>query len=221
MTLEAHVISTTRPLQRLAHRLYRLSLPLFALILLVVIWSAVIYQVGQERASAVKDAVASSQSLARTLADHTGYILRQADHATQLFKLKYEESGATLRLNEFTRRLGLLDSVLPSKLELPIALVDASGHVIDSVHAYMPEHLGEHAFFKALAANPIDTALVDTPTLDAATKKWTIRLGRRLNDGQGRFAGAIIILVDPTYFVDDYDRLRSEEHTSELQSHSD
>lgn len=212
MTLEAHVISTTRPLQRFAHRLYRLSLPLFALILLIVIWSAVIYQVAQERSSAVKDAVASSQSLARTLADHTGYILRQADHATQLFKLKYEESGATLRLNEFTRRLGLLDSVLPSKLELPIALVDASGHVIDSVHAYMPEHLGEHAFFKALAANPADTALVDTPRLDAATGKWTIRLARRLNDGQGRFAGAIIMLVDPTYFVDDYDRLDLDEH---------
>jgi len=212
MTLEAHVISTTRPLQRFAHRLYRLSLPLFALSLLIVIWSAVIYQVGQERTSAVKDAVASSQSLARTLADHTGYILRQADHATQLFKLKYEESGATLRLNEFTRRLGLLDSVLPSKLELPIALVDASGAVIDSVHAYMPEHLAGQALFKALVANPVDTALVDTPTLDVATKKWTIRLARRLNDGQGRFAGAIIILVDPTYFVDDYDRLDLDEN---------
>ena len=53
--------------------------------------------------------MAVSQSLARTLADHTGFTLRQTDHATQLFKLKYEETDGGLRLNEFTRRQGLLD----------------------------------------------------------------------------------------------------------------
>ena len=203
----------TRPLQRLASRLYRFSLvPLFALLLLLVTWGAVIYQVGQEQAGAVRDAVAGSQTLARTLADHTGYILRQTDHATQLFKLKYEESGGSLRLNEFTRRQGLLDSVLPSKLELPIALTDAHGNVIDSANAYFPDQLAHQSFFRALAANPADTALVDTPMLDADSKHWTIRLARRLNDEHGRFAGAIIILVNPKYFVDDYDRLNLDEH---------
>ena len=207
------MISITRPLQRLASRLYSISLvPLFALLLLLVMWGAVIYQVGQEQAGAVRDAVAGSQTLARTLADHTSYILRQTDHATQLFKLKYEESGGNLRLNEFTRRQGLLDSVLPSKLELPIALVDAHGNVIDSANAYFPEKLAHQAFFRALAANPADTALVDTPMLEADSRHWTIRLARRLNDGQGNFAGAIIIHVDPTYFVDDYDRLNLDEH---------
>eukprot|EP01133_Synstelium_polycarpum_P022696 gene22696-27218_t len=212
-SLQAPVISITRPLQRLASRLYRFSLvPLFALLLLLVTWGAVIYQVGQEQAGAVRDAVAGSQALARTLADHTGYILRQTDHATQLFKLKYEESGGSLRLNEFTRRQGLLDSVLPSKLELPIALTDAHGNVIDSANAYFPDQLAHQSFFRALAANPADTALVDTPMLDADSKHWTIRLARRLNDEHGRFAGAIIILVNPTYFVDDYDRLNLDEH---------
>ncbi|NBV18189.1 MAG: PAS domain S-box protein [Janthinobacterium sp.] len=187
-------------------------MPLFALLLLLVTWGAVIYQVGQEQAGAVRDAVAGSQTLARTLADHTGYILRQTDHATQLFKLKYEESGGSLRLNEFTRRQGLLDSVLPSKLELPIALTDAHGNVIDSANAYFPDQLAHQSFFRALAANPADTALVDTPMLDADSKHWTIRLARRLNDEHGRFAGAIIILVNPTYFVDDYDRLNLDEH---------
>ncbi|MGK5079040.1 PAS domain S-box protein [Janthinobacterium sp. HLX7-2] len=207
------MIATTKPLQRLARNIYRISLvPLFALLLLIVMWGAVIYQVGQEQANAMRDAVAGSQSLARTLADHTSFILRQTDHATQLFKLKYEGSDGGLRLNEFTRRQGLLDSVLPSKLELPIALLDAHGKVIDSANAYLPEKLAHQALFRALAANPADTALVDTPMLDAGSKHWTIRLARRLNDAQGRFAGAIIILINPSYFVDDYDRLDLDEH---------
>ena len=34
------------------------------------------------------------------------YLLRQGDHATQLFKLKYEETEGALRLAEYTRRGG-------------------------------------------------------------------------------------------------------------------
>ncbi|WP_327075987.1 PAS domain S-box protein [Janthinobacterium sp. CG_S6] len=184
-----------------------LLLPVFALALLLAMWGAVSYQVGQERATALREAVATSQSLARTLADHTSHILRQTDHATQLFKLKFEESGGALRLNEFTRRGGLLDSVLPSKLDLPIALIGADGAVVDSVNAFMPGAVAGADFFKAHAANPSDTPLFGTPVLEASTKKWLIRSSRRLNDAAGRFAGVVVVMIDPSYFVDDYDRL--------------
>lgn len=202
----------TRTLQRLASRLYNISLlPLFALPLLLAIWGALIYQVGQERAGATRDAVAASQSLARTLADHTAYILRQTDHATQLFKLSHEASGGALPLARFTAPQGLLDSVLPSKLELPIAVTDGLGNIIDSANGYPAGKLAGQPFFRTLAATPGDIALVDTPIVDAASKKWMIRSARRLNDAEGRFAGVIVILVDPTYFVDDYDRLNLDE----------
>ena len=202
----------TRTLQRLASRLYRISLvPLFALPLLLALWGALLYQIGQERAGATRDAVAASQSLARTLADHTSYILRQTDHATQLFKLRHEATGGALTLAQFTRPQGLLDSVLPSKLELPIAVTDGLGNIIDSANGYPAGKLAGQAFFRTLAATPGDIALVDTPVMDAASKKWMIRSARRLNDADGSFAGAIVILVDPTYFVDDYDRLNLDE----------
>lgn len=203
----------TRTLQRLASRVYNISLlPLFALPLLLALWGGLVYQVGQERAGARRDAVVASQSLARTPADHTGYVLRQTDHATQLFKLQYEATGARLSLAQFTRTQGLMDSVLPSKLELPIAVTDALGNIVDSANGHAAGNLAGQPFFRTLAATPGDIALVDTPVLDAASKKWMIRSARRLNDGAGRFAGVIVILVDPTYFVDDYDRLNLDEH---------
>lgn len=212
MTL-ARKPTMTKNLQRLARRVCSISpLPLFALPLLLALWGGLVYQVGQERAAATRDAVAASQSLARTLADHTSIILRQTDHATQLFKLRHEASGARLSLAQFTRPQGLLDSVLPSKLELPVAVTDATGNIVDSANGHASANLGDQLFFRTLATTPGDIALVDTPVLDAASKKWMIRSARRLNDAQGRFAGAIVILVDPTYFVDDYDRLNLDEH---------
>src|SRR5471030_1242259 len=66
-------------------------------------WVTTAYQVNLERDNAHYDAVLHCQSLARTLSEHSSHILRQTEHATQLFKLKYEETGGALRLPEFTR----------------------------------------------------------------------------------------------------------------------
>jgi diguanylate cyclase (GGDEF)-like protein/PAS domain S-box-containing protein len=185
----------------------RMLLPLFGLGLLVAIWSAVLYQIGVERRLAHHGVVAHSQSLARTLADHVSHILRQTDHATQLFKLKFEETGGSLRLPEFTRHNGLMDSVLPSRLDLPVALVDARGKVIDIAHGRFPDNVAGEPFFQALRNGELDVPMFSTPMVEPRTKKWLIQVARRLNTRDGEFAGAVVIHIDPAYFVDDYDRL--------------
>jgi hypothetical protein len=123
-------------------RLYRaILLPAFGAGLLVFMWVAVTYQVQQEKITGRHEAVLHSQSLARTLAEHTTHLLRQTDHATQLFKLKYEETNGGLRLAEFARKNGLLDSLLPTKLDLPMAILDSKGQVIDSMNGYFAPDL--------------------------------------------------------------------------------
>ncbi|WP_343729970.1 diguanylate cyclase [Duganella sp.] len=189
-------------------RLYRaILLPAFGAVLLAFMWAAVAYQVRQEKLTARHEAVLHSQSLARTLAEHTNHLLRQTDHATQLFKLKYEETGGRLRLAEFARKNGLLDSLLPTKLDLPMAILNQEGRVIDSMNGYFDPDLKRTVFFQSHAANPADASLVSTPVVDSRTKKWQIQISRRLNHANGSFAGAILVMMDPAYFVEDYDRL--------------
>ncbi|MQA42163.1 diguanylate cyclase [Rugamonas sp. FT29W] len=189
-------------------RLYRaVLLPVFALALLAAMWAAVTYQIGQEKQTARNEAVLHSQSLARTLAEHTNHLLRQVDHATQLFKLKFEETDGALRLAEFTRRNGLLDSLLPSKLDLPLALLGPDGRLIDSRNGYFAPDQHDQAFFRQHAASPVDTPQVSTPVVEPRTKKWQILITRRLNDHRGEFAGVIMVMVDPASFVEDYDRM--------------
>nr|WP_315256992.1 diguanylate cyclase [uncultured Duganella sp.] len=192
----------------LLRRLYRaILLPAFGVALLAFMWAAVAYQVRQEQHTAHYEAVLHSQSLARTLAEHTNHLLRQVDHATQLFKLKYEESDGRLRLPEFTRKNGLLDSLLPTKLDLPLAVLDRDGRIIESMNGYFAPDLKHHPIFKKHAATGEDIALVATPVVDSRTKKWQIQISRRLNNPNGSFAGVIMVMIDPTYFVEDYDRL--------------
>jgi diguanylate cyclase (GGDEF)-like protein/PAS domain S-box-containing protein len=189
-------------------RLYRaMLLPAFALALLAIMWTAVIYQVRQEKRTARFEAVLHSQSLSRTLAEHANHLLRQADHATQLFKLKFEETGGALRLADFSRKNGMLDSLMPSKLDLPLALLDADGRIIDSRNGYFEPGMRQQAFFKRHAASGQDISLVSTPVVEPRTKKWHIQISRRLNHADGSFAGAVLVMIDPAYFVEDYDRI--------------
>ncbi|SDF54902.1 PAS domain S-box-containing protein/diguanylate cyclase (GGDEF) domain-containing protein [Duganella sp. OV458] len=198
----------SRPMFAALRRLYRaILLPAFGIALLAFMWAAVAYQVRQEKHTAHYEAVLHSQSLARTLAEHTNHLLRQVDHATQLFKLKYEESDGRLRLPEFTRRNGLLDSLLPTKLDLPLAVLDREGNIIESMNGYFAPNLKHHPIFRKHAGSSDDTALVATPVVDSRTKKWQIQISRRLNNPAGGFAGVIMVMIDPAYFVEDYDRL--------------
>ena len=142
-------------------------LPSFTLVLLVLMWADVFYQLKLDAETAHYDAVQHSHSLARTLAEHSSHLLRQAEHATQLYKLKFEETNGALRLPEFTRRGGLLDSVMPARLELPIALIDANGMLVDSMHGAFPPNSANQGFFKTLSTTAGDAALVTNPMVEA------------------------------------------------------
>lgn len=199
---------TASPTLDALRTLYRsMLLPAFALLLLALMWSAVAYQVRQEKKNAHFEAVLHSQSLAHTLAEHANHLLRQTDHATQLFKLKFEQSGGALRLAEFTGPRGTLDTLLPTKLDLPFARLDARGRLADSAGAWFAPGLGGQAFFQSHATSAEDRTVIATPVVEPRSQKWLIQVSRRLNGPDGRFAGVILAQLDPADLVDDYDRV--------------
>jgi diguanylate cyclase (GGDEF)-like protein/PAS domain S-box-containing protein len=199
-------------LRRIARQVFTVSLlPGFAFVLLIAMWIAVFHQLTSDQRTAHHEAVLQSQSLARTLAEHVTYILRQTDHATQLFRLEFSKTRGAARLEEFVRPDGLMDSVLPAKLELPIGLIDVEGNVIDSQFRFPTANVKREAFFRVLADGSGPSPQFSTPVIDPLTRKWMIQVARRLTDAEGNFAGAVVIMVDPSYFVDDYDRLSMDE----------
>jgi diguanylate cyclase (GGDEF)-like protein/PAS domain S-box-containing protein len=192
--------------------LYRaILLPSFALLLLGAMWAAALYQTGQERAGARHEGVQQAHAQARTLAENVTFLLRQADHATQLFKVKYEETGGALRLAEFARANGLLATLIPPRLELPLALYGADGRLADSLHGPFAPDVASAPFFRSLAtaAGGRDAAQFTTTVVDPSTKRWEIQVARRLQDDADRFAGIVVLRIDPAVFIDDYDRVRT------------
>ncbi|WP_426107073.1 PAS domain S-box protein [Massilia sp. TSP1-1-2] len=207
------MITSASILRKSARRLFRVALlPAFALALTVAMWVGVLYQSSLERQASHGEAVAHSQALSRVLAEHVSHILRQSGHATQLFGLKYLETGGQYSLATFAVRGGLLDSVLPVRLDLPMAVINRDGQTIDTLNGFAPGSVADEAFFSALANNGSAPTLLSTPIVDQASGKWQLRVVRALAGPEGAFAGAVIIMIDPYLFVDDYDRLNVGEN---------
>jgi diguanylate cyclase (GGDEF)-like protein/PAS domain S-box-containing protein len=201
-------MSTASTLRQLARRLFRVVLlPAFACALLAAMWSAVLVEVAAERQASHTEAVARSESLARVLSGHVSHVLRQADHATQLYRLRHQSSGEAWTLTEFQRRGGLLDSVLPVRLALPMARFDREGRQVDAANDFGPSDVGNQPFFQTLASNSADSAVFSTIVTDVRASRWQIQVARRLNDRNNRFDGAVVMRIDPELFIDDYDRL--------------
>ncbi|NML59750.1 diguanylate cyclase [Massilia sp. RP-1-19] len=177
-------------------------------------WGAMLYQVDLERQVAHSKAVGQSQSQARALSDYVGNILRQAGHATHVFKLKYEETDGAYPLARFATPGGLLDSVLPVRLAIPMAVYDASGKLADSLNGPMPTSAAAAPYFPALARSARDIDIVTAARASPHGSAWQIQVARRLSAGDGSFAGVVVMVIEPSLFIDDYDRLDIDERSA-------
>lgn len=184
------------------------------MLLLATMWGAMLYQVDLERQVAHSKAVGQSQSQARALSDYVGNILRQAGHATHVFKLRFEETGGAYPLAGFATPGGLLDSVLPVRLAIPMAVYDASGKLADSMNGPMPTSAAAAPYFPVLARSARDVDIVTASRTSPHGAAWQIQVSRRLSGSDGSFAGVVVMVIEPSLFIDDYDRLDIDERSA-------
>jgi diguanylate cyclase (GGDEF)-like protein/PAS domain S-box-containing protein len=185
-------------------------LPAFALLLLGGLWAAVFHQVTQERRIAHNETLAKSQALAHTFAEYSVHILRQADHASQLFKLQFEAKDGKLTLEDFIRKDGVMNSVLPTDIDTHMFLINKDGMKIESTQPFTPISVANEQYFKDHASRPIEVLTVNKPLIvaaDGSKNRWLIQFTRRLNHVDGSFAGVLVFETDPAYFIDNYDTL--------------
>ena len=192
-------------------------LPAFASVLLAGLWMTVWFQIKEERQLARHETLAKSQALAHTFAEFGLHELQQVDHASQLFKLRYEESAGRLTVAGFMRKEGGLNSVLPSDIDVNLILIDADGRQIDGSQPFATTSVAGEVWFKDIASHPSEALVISKPFRHAGAadgssannrghaRPWLIRFARRLQGGSGKFAGVIVLELDPAQFVDHFD----------------
>jgi diguanylate cyclase (GGDEF)-like protein len=180
-----------------------ISLPLFALVLLVVIWMTTSHFIAIDRTGAQAGARTSSRELLDTYEAQVQRNLGGIDQTLKVLKYAVElngPSGALPALNQ--------QGLLPSGLVFVVSIADRSGQIVASNPPANFINVAGQSYFAFHQETDSDQPFVSQTLRDAANPEWHLHFTRRLNDAAGRFAGVAIVEVDPAYFTSGYEHSR-------------
>jgi diguanylate cyclase (GGDEF)-like protein/PAS domain S-box-containing protein len=186
-----------------------ISLPLFALPLLLAIWVAAFHAIDADREAALAAARGASRELADTYEAQMARSLAGIDQTLKVLQYAVELKGAAGALPAL-RHQGLL----PPGLMFVISVADRNGIIVASHPAALQLDVSRQRYFTFHRDTEYDSgaAFVSQTAADAAKSDPHLHFTRRINDADGRFAGIAIIEVDPAYFTSAYERSREGEH---------
>ncbi len=179
------------------------SLPLFAVLLLAVIWGATLHFIGNERAAAQAGARDSVAELLDTYEAQVARNLNGIDQTLKVIKYAAERKGAAAALPELAR-----EGLLPSGLVFAVSIADADGNVVASSPRAPPQSVAGERYFTFHRTRDGGQPFVAQAMRDTPRDEWHLHFSRRLNGPDGRFAGVAILEVEPAYFTSGYERSR-------------
>ena len=180
-----------------------ISLPLFALVLLVVIWMTTSHFIGLERAAAQATARNSSRELLDTYEAQVQRNLGAIDQTLKVLKYAIELKGFAGALPALNQQ-----GLLPSGLVFVVSIADANGMIVASNPAAKFINVSSQPYFNYHKGAENTSTFVSQTLRDAANPEWHLHFTRRLNGLDGEFAGVAVVEVDPAYFTSGYEHSR-------------
>ena len=167
--------------------------------LLAILWSSVAWNHSNSERREIEDARRHTAILALLFAKHTTATFRNIDHALLELRNTWVTHPAELRDHIKTNRDFLQASILQT------AIIDAHGFLVFSTLDLPrePIFLGDREHFKVHQSGVQDTLFVSRPVKGRLLNQWAIQLTRPIFN-KGKFAGVMVMSVDPNYFVNFY-----------------
>lgn len=174
--------------------------PMFAVLLLAILWAIIFAQIDREHDQALDRARDDCVAWTQSFEERALRILNQVDQTSLYLKFEYEESGRNTHLQQLLTTPG----TLPRDIPLRIALVDAHGQVIEDTEPGIVANLAQRDFFLIHANSDTPNLYIGRMEQLDNTLLWSVPMTRRLNDEHGNFAGVLLIAMDPGQFSKDF-----------------
>ncbi len=163
------------------------------------LWAAALALAHYDDAEAMARAERDTGNLARVVAEQATRTLAEADQILLFLIDDYHEHGdswtpgLTRMLRQAVERSGIL---------LQLAVIDGHGDLIHTSVEDAPArvHLADREHFRVHVNNPNAGLFIGKPVFGRASGKWSVQLTRRIDNGDGSFAGVLVASIDPFYF---------------------
>jgi PAS domain S-box-containing protein len=166
----------------------------FTAFLLILLWSAVAYQLSHDKSTVLDTARTNTNNLARAYAEHVIGTLRLLDQISLRVKDEYEKSAVSPDLAQRLHDASNLGA-------LTIGVTDERGYVVAATTSLPPtaRFVGDREYFLAHASNDSGELYISKPLVGRITGKQIISLSRGLKKPDGAFAGIVFVSFDPQY----------------------
>lgn len=171
------------------------------LIGLVVIWFMTLQRIAHERAQAIASAMESNANLAIAFEQQVHRTLKAAEQVASFVREQYLNHADTLDLRRWETQGVIRDAMFNV-----VSVVDARGDIVRSSRLPLRVNYADREFFTAQRDVVPDLARdalhVSQPVLGRVTGRWQIPMSLGIWRKDGRFAGVVVLSVDPATFTD-------------------
>lgn len=172
----------------------------FGAALLVMVWVVIYASLSSERTRILADTRADTANLARAFDEHIQRTIAGLDQTLLYLRAEFQQAPERFDLNR-----SVANNVILKRVSVQIARIGADGVLADSnVLGFTRMDLSDREHFRVHKVARKDELFISKPVLGRASGKWSIQLTRRLEDGQGNFAGVLVISLDPNYLGEIY-----------------
>ena len=174
---------------------------LFGLIclLLAALWAGVGYHSYSERQQALDAARRDVANLSRALSEHVLGTLRLLDQTLEALIRRYQRDAEHFDASQVFAEGGVFRGTA-----FLITVVGRDGRVLQSSvgPSAVGVDLGDRAHIRAHMERDTGRMFVGRPVYGKASKRWGLRLTRRLSLPDGSFAGVMVVSFDPATLSD-------------------
>ncbi len=171
--------------------------PLFALMLLGLIWGTTLNLIKVEGASAEKAALVSSQEIVETYEAQIMRTLSGIEQTLKFVKHSYELNNNLSVLYGLQR-----EGLLPPDLSFEVAITDRDGKILVSTRNRSGESVVDHDYFAA--AQFTEDIVIGKPRPDPDLGGSQLVFSMQLDENDMAFDGIVLIRVSASYFVNSY-----------------
>jgi len=183
-----------------------ISLPLFAILLVIGLWVITLRVIDTDRAASVEGVHAATLERVETYEAQMARSLNGIDQTLKVLKYAVELNGPAGAIPAL-RKQGLL----PPALVFVVAVADRDGRIVASNPDEGAHDVSGTTYFLYHRDNNLDLPFVGATVGDSVKREPHLHFTRRINDAAGAFAGIAIVEADPSYFTSAYERSRDGE----------
>ncbi|GAB3627946.1 dGTP triphosphohydrolase [Pandoraea terrae] len=173
----------------------------FGFVILMLVWSGVLWRLESERTIRMRDTAASASTVAAALEQQTLRGIRQVDQITRFVKYEFERDRDSFNLERAMRA-----GIVPDRHMILVSIANEHG---DITAATLPSvgqrvNINDREHFRVHVDDRSDDLFISHPVFGRLSRKWTLQFTRRLNHPDGSFAGVVVVSQEPSYFTSDF-----------------